>query len=430
MNVFGLAWRGIRQRSLSSILTIVSVALGVALVVAVLSIRQSTRRSFLEAARGYDVILGPTHGSPLQTVLNTLFHIGEAGGTIPWDLYEQVKKDPRVVHAVPYAVGDSYRGAPVVATTAEHFTVLRDAQKVPLGDGLIGRMFNTGVYEAVVGSTAAVNTGLVIGHEFHVMHGIEVPLHEHTELWKAVGLMRPTGTPADRAIFVPLDMFYKVGDHAAGAQALKARRENERGGNDEPGPEADDAAADETAEETLGLSAIGIRLQSPYLRIAYAAEFQQDRDPVQAVKPLDQVQSLLTIVGSVDKAFELMALLVVLIAGLGILVGLYNTIQGRRREIAILRALGAGAHHVFSVIVIEALLLCLIGGVLGLIVGHGGVAAAAPTLLRKYAVRVDPAPGMLDVYLLVGLAVLGVLVGLIPALRGLKTPVAQNLHPE
>ena len=426
MSVFGLAWRGIRQRPLSSVLTVISVALGVALVVAVMSIRHSTRRSFLEAARGYDVILGPTHGSPLQTTLNTMFHIGEAGGTIPWELFEQIKKDPRVVHAVPYAVGDSLRGAPVVATSRAFFDVLRDAKKVPLGDDVAGRLFEPGEFEAVLGATAASNTGYGLGSKFTVSHGIEFVTHEHTEVWTAVGVMRPTGTPADRAVFVPLDVFYKIGDHDAGAKALEARRERER---EQAGKPKEDEA-EKSSEETLGLSAIGIRLQSPYLRIAYAAEFQQDRDPVQAIKPLDQIQDLLTIVGSVDSAFELMALLVVVVAGLGILVGLYNTIQGRRREIAILRALGAGVHHVFAVIVLESLVLCLMGGILGLLLGHGGVAAAAPTLLRRYAVRADPSPGMLDVYVLVGLAVLGFVVGLIPAIRGLKTPVAENLHPQ
>ena len=125
-----------------------------------------------------------------------------------------------------------------------------------------------------------------------------------------------------------------------------------------------------------------------------------------------------------------MARLIWILVKLGILVGLYNTIQGRRREIAILRALGAGAHHVFAVIVLESLVLCLMGGLVGLIVGHGGVAAAAPQLLREYAVRLDPAPGMIDVWIVCALTALGVIVGLLPALRGLKTPVAENLHPQ
>ncbi len=101
MTVFRLAWRSVRQRPLSSTLTAVSVALGVALTVSIIALRASARSSYLETARGYDVILGPTHGSPLQIVLNTMFHVGDAGGTIPWQAYEDAKKDSRVEYAAP-----------------------------------------------------------------------------------------------------------------------------------------------------------------------------------------------------------------------------------------------------------------------------------------------------------------------------------------
>ena len=131
-----------------------------------------------------------------------------------------------------------------------------------------------------------------------------------------------------------------------------------------------------------------------------------------------------------DQVFELLAWAVVIVSGLGILVGLYNTIHGRRREIAILRALGARARHVFVVIVLEALLLVLAGGILGLVLGHFALAAAAPELLREYAIRADIAPGLRDVAVLGALLGLGLLAGLLPALRGLRTPVARNLQPQ
>lgn len=124
-----------------------------------------------------------------------------------------------------------------------------------------------------------------------------------------------------------------------------------------------------------------------------------------------------------------MAILVILTAALMVLVGLYNTIQGRRREIAILRALGARPAHVFSVVVLEAVLTALLGGVAGLALGHVGVAAAAPYLLETVGVLIGPALGMLDAGVLGGLVVLGALAGVLPAWRALRTPVAENLHP-
>ncbi|MCA9314922.1 MAG: ABC transporter permease [Planctomycetes bacterium] len=438
MSLLALAWRSVRGRPLASALTIVAVALGAALVISLLSLRASTRRSFLEAARGYDAILGPTEGSPLDTVLSTLFHVGESKGTIPFSTWEAVQKDPRVALAVPYALGDSFRGRHIVGTSADLFRALSGADGKPLGEGIVGALFEEGSYEAVVGSAAAASTGLRRGSQFRAAHGVEVVTHEHEELWTVVGIMRPTGTPADRAIFIPWKTFYSIGGHEEGAEALRARRAAQAAADGEPEGDGDHdgehdhehEADDPSAEQTLGMSAIGIRLVSPGLRIAYIAELRQDRDDVDPVQPLEVIHDLLQVVGSVDQVFELLAWAVVIVSGLGILVGLYNTIHGRRREIAILRALGARARHVFVVIVLEALLLVLAGGILGLVLGHFALAAAAPELLREYAIRADIAPGLRDVAVLGALLGLGLLAGLLPALRGLRTPVARNLQPQ
>ena len=420
MSLFALAWRSVRGRPLASALTVISVALGVALVIALLSLRASTRRSFLEAGRGYDVILGPTEGGPLDTVMNTLFHIGEAKGTIPWDVYEDIAKDPRVRYAVPYAVGDSFRGHHVLGTTPDLFKVLMGTDDAVLGEGVEGRIFRPGRFEAVIGSVVAAKTGLRRGVSFRVMHGVEFPTHEHVEDWEVVGILRPTGTPSDRAIFIPLKTFYAIGGHGEGAEAIQKRRE-------EKGEVVDKS---KSAEEVLGLSAIGVRLVSPGLRLNYVGEMQQDRDDLDPIQPIQVISELLNVVSSVDRVFEILAWVNVVVSALGILVGLYNTIHGRRREIAILRSLGARGWHVFLVIVLEALLLVLAGGLIGLIAGHLAIAAAAPTLLHEYAIRANPAPGMHDVLVLSGLALLGLIAGAVPALRGLRTPVAQNLHPQ
>lgn len=469
MNVPRLAWRSLRQRAVSSVLTVVSVGLGVALTVAIVSLRDSGRSSYERTARGYDVILGPTHGSPLQVVLNTMFHVGDAGGTVPWATYETARKDQRVKYAVPYAVGDMFRGHHVVGTSSEIFEALEDARGDPLGTGIRGRVFDDGkAFQAVVGSVAAANTGLRLDRTFHVTHGTS--MEQHGEPWVVVGMLRPTGTPADRGIFVPIDTFYEVGGHKAGAERRKAFRARKAAASGAEGHEGRDDGADEGDEdhgehdhgdegdgdhagdgrreeengeqgghadhergpkEELGLSAVGVRLMvpAPTVRLGYMMEFRDGRGPVQAVIPQDQIRDLFEVVGSVDRMLSLIAALVVLVAGIGILVSLYNTIQGRRREIAILRALGARPWHVFAIIVLEATLLCVLGGVLGLLLGHAMVAFAAPALFQRFGVLVSAAFGWLDLAVLAVLALFGLFVGLVPAWRGLRTPVAENLHP-
>lgn len=430
MNVLRLAWRSLRQRPLSSILTIVSVALGVALTLAIMALRDSARASYLETARGYDVIVGPTHGSPLQIVLNTMFHVGDAGGTIPWESYEELKTDKRVKYAVPYAVGDMFMGHHVVGSSTDLFKALEDRNGVPFGEGILGRPFRDGTrFEAVAGAITAANTGLRIGSTFKVTHGTSYD--EHPEVWEVVGVMRPTGTPADRAIFIPIETFYEIDGHERGADSKKKRREEraKEKGHDHA-HEGEDDHVHGTKEE-LGLSAVGLRMISPHpmLRLGFVADTRDERGPTQAVLPSDQIRDLFKVVGAVDGIFRVIAWLIVVVAAVGILVSLYNTIQGRRREIAILRALGARARHVFAVIVLEALLLCLLGGLLGLLIGHAGVLLTAPFLLQEYGAMVAAGLGIVDVQIMAILAGIGLVVGIVPAWRGLRTPVAENLHP-
>ncbi len=459
MTILGLAWRSIKQRKLASILTGVSIALGVALTIAVVALRDGAQNSYHDTARGYDCILGPTHGSTLDIVLNTMFHVGDTGGTIPWDEFEAAKRDEMVKFAVPYAVGDMLRGHHVVGTSTDMFRALMDPEGAALLDSIRGRLFKDGKhFEAVLGSIAAANTGLVNGRRFRVTHG--VGLVEHGEEWTVVGVMRPTGTPVDRGVFVPIETFYEVEGHKAGAEDVGKRRkeraqkraEEEKAhghahdGDDDHGDHGDEhdhGDGDEHdhgdgddheghkhgTKEELGLSAIGIRLKSPILRLRYVADIRNDRGPVQAVIPQDQIRELFDVISPIGKLLTWIVALMIVVAGVGTMVSLYNTIAGRRREIAILRAVGARPHHVFAIIVSEALLLCLLGGLFGILLGHGTVILVAPYLLEKAGVFVGGGFGSLDAWILGVLAVLGLLVGLLPAWQGLRTPVAANLHP-
>lgn len=423
MSLLRLAWLGVRRRPLSSLLTALYIGLGTALALLVVAGRDSTERSFTETARGYDLLLAPQNGSGLQAVLTTLFFVDQPAGTLPWAAFERARKDPRTKVAVPYVMGDTFRGHRVVGTSVEHFQVLTDAQGRSLGDGVTGRLFAPTAFEAVVGSLVSRGAGLALGDEIQVSHGIVAAAHEHSERWKVVGILRPTGTPQDRAIFIPVDTFYEIEGHEEPAERpgpTEHPREAEH--PDEPPPHD----PEEHAERRL--SAVGVRLTTPFLRLEVYGQLRKDGQGVQPAMPQDEVQKLLeNVVGPVHQAFRWMALLVLLVGGLGILVGLMNTLQGRRREIAILRALGARPGHVFLVLLLESVLLCLLGGLLGLALGHSAVAVLAPHALADYGVRLRADPGTLDLALLGALAGLGVLVGLLPAWRGLRTPVASNL---
>jgi putative ABC transport system permease protein len=412
MSVLMLAWLGLKRRPLSTVLTVLYVALGAALALVVARGQASTERSFQDAARGYDLLLAPKNGSGLQAVLATLFFVDEPAGTIPWSAYETAAKDPRVRAAVPYAMGDTFRGHRVVGTTRRHFEVLTDLDGRPLSQSVTGALFAEDKFEAVVGSMVARDSGLAVGARFQVSHGVRAAGPEHAESWRVVGVLHPTGTPQDRAIFIALDSFYEVEGHASTP-----------GSREEPGHEPPPA--------DRRLSAVGVRLGSPALRAAVYAEWRREHPDAQPVMPADEVLRLQNdVLGPLSAVFRGAAALVLLVGGLGILVGLYNTLQGRRREIAILRALGARPGHVFAVILLEGVLLCGLGALVGLVLGHAALAAVAPWALGEHGVSLTPGLSALDAWLFLGLLGLGALAGAFPAWRGLRTPVARNLTLE
>ena len=414
MTVFGIALRSLRQRALATVLTAVSVALGVALVFFVFGVRDTASGAFRDAARGYDVVLGGKHTSPLTTVLSTIFYADQPTDRIPIEAYEAVRAHENVAYAIPFAVGDVYQGWRVAGTTADFFDAIEDSGKRPLRDRVRGRVFSSPeAFEAVVGGIASVRTGLVLGARFRVSHGMEKGGPQHAEEWTVVGVLEPTGTPNDRAIFITLEAFFAVTGHE--------RPDAGMAGAEPPGHDEDEHAP-------WAVSSIVVRLKRPAERGMFIEAMNQ-RPDLQAALPAREIPKLIDAVRNVETLARSIAWAVLAISGLATFVGLYNTIQGRRRELAILRALGARRLHVFSVVVLEAVLTCLFGGLAGIALGHARIAVVAPYFLGEYGVRIAPSPGLPELQMLVVLLGMGVLVGLLPAWRAFRVPVAENLHP-
>ncbi len=445
MTVVGIAWRSLRHRLLSTVLTIVGIALATALVAFVFRVRDASKRAFDDAAVGYDVVIGGIQTSALTSVLSTVFHVDQPIDTVPIEALTVLRADKRVKYAVPYAVGDTYKGFRVVGTTPDLFDAITDAERTPLRQRIAkgGRVIGAGAeFEAVLGSLVAARTGLRLGSTFTVSHGLEEGGHHHDEEWAVVGVLEPTGTPNDRALFITLESFFHVKGHEAPKRAPAPPDAGMDAGMDsgmDPGvaPGMEGAPGDGDADhdgdhadesKAWAVSSIVVRLGSPAFKYQFVADMNA-RSDLKAALPSTEIARLFRTVDKVDLLLRAVAALVVLVSALGILVGLYNTMEGRRREIAILRSLGARPAHIFSVVILEAVLMCVLGGIAGIALGHAGVAVASPILLEEIGVRVGPAVGGFDAMLLVGLAVIGLLSGLVPAWTALRTPVAKNLHP-
>jgi putative ABC transport system permease protein len=414
MSLWKVAWRSIRQRTLVSLLTVISMGLGVALVVAVLVVYGVVKNSFERGGGGYDLIVGAKGGRE-QLVLNTVFYLNQPVGNIPYSFYEELTdgKYGPVETAIPVCMGHTYRGFRVVGTIPEMFTELKYGhdQSYEFAEGENFKEINH--FDAVLGSIAAYRSQLKVGDPILVVHGGEGD-RVHKETFKVVGILAPTGTPADRAVFVNMRGFQDI--HHQEEQVTGAAK--------------DAHAGHDHAGEPKEITAV-------LVCIPKNAVFDQDAMPkkinftkvAQAVSPVKVINDLFEgIVGKLQWVLLGMAVLTVIEAGIGIMVSIYNSMSDRRHEIAVMRALGASRVTVMMIILLESILLSLLGGAMGLAIGHGAIWLLSPMIADWTGVVIGLLQFQLpELILIPGLVVLASAVGFMPAMAAYRTDVAKSL---
>jgi putative ABC transport system permease protein len=454
-----------QQRALASSLTGLSMALGVALMIVVIVIHTVGVRQFSQDAQGYHLIVGPK-GGKMQLVLNTVYHLSQPIENIHWYYYKEFvqpkgrfKKYTRV--AIPYCLGDSYttenQRFRIVGTTPELF------DKLSYGNGKDyafreGRNFRRDeFFGAVIGSVVAYYTGLKVGDTFHASHGIGGDELHDDEAFTIVGILEPTGTANDRALFVNLEGFFLLGDgqHALSEPQVDKRLRElaaDRGTTVEvmeeelagglPQSAADESEATEPESEHDHAREPLPERQREVTSILVLAEDDtggliaghleniiNEGPSAQAVSPISEVESLMqNIVGWVHLVLLVMSVLIVVVAGISILVSIYNSMSERSHDIAVMRALGASRTAVMAIILTESILLSLCGGLLGIALGHGLIGLAAPYVEARTGVALgvfqfDKA----ELILVPALVVLASIVGFLPALAAYRTDVAKAL---
>ena len=480
MNLFQIAIRNMRQRGLASWLTMISVALGVSLMIAVLVLHGVLGKQFSQSGSGYSLIIGP-EGSPIQLVLATVYRIENSTSNMPWRYFQKWASDPRVELAVPLSFGDSTElgDFPVIGTTPQYFSLPYARTPEPQPYRVKGD-FLQGSWDAVIGSEVARRNGwttdgdtngngkldpvedlngngqLDDGSQFQLLHGGQkgADAHVHKEKFTVKGILKATGTPNDRTVFVHIDGFFMLAGHENPLkEAIKSEsqyfQESEESLFIKYQPELEnekreaaalalnpDHAAHEVPDLSKEVSAILIVTKGgagdELARSMRALNIEEElklENAAQAVSPVRVMEKIMrTFVGNLQLAFLCLTGLIVAVSGIGIFVSIYNSMNERRREIAIMRALGAQRRTVSLMILCETLLLCLGGGLLGILLGHGLVFAASPILEAKSGLLIDPwAYSKWELVVLpisLGLATLS---GLIPSITAYRTDVAETL---
>ncbi len=390
----------LRQHALSTGVTALSISLATGLLMSIVTLKKESMKSFMTINSGYDAVMG-SRGSELSLVLFSVFHMDKAPGTLPSEEYEYLKGPANkryIKRAVPIVVGDNFRNFRIVGTTREFFEVAyQSARKHELITP--GRMFEETVQEAVIGNHVARKLGLRVGDTFQPYHGLVEGGEKHETDYLVVGILKPSNTPADHVIWIPLKGALNMPGHRVAA--------------------------------ATDISAILIQFTAPTLGAEFAEKVNKGTRDKTVAMIAPTVTRFFLRFEWLGVLLSGMAVLVALVGAGGILASLYNTMNERRREIAILRALGARRSTVFSTILLESTTITVLGVIIGFAFYFSFVAIAAYYITQTSGVVINPLQfNWVMVYAPMVIVALGTLAGTLPAIKAYRTNVASNLIPQ
>lgn len=424
--VFMLSLRSIANRRLSVALTVLAVALAVALLLGVERLRTDARAGFAQTISGTDLVVG-ARGGAVQLLLYSVFHIGDATANLSWASVEHVAALPQVKWLVPLALGDSHRGHRVVGTTTDFFLHYRHGEGSSLAFAAGGPFAEAparaeDIFQAVVGAEVAARHGYRLGDRIVLSHGGGAGeggprFAEHADKpFTVAGILAPSATPLDRAVLVSLE-------------GLEAIHVDWHGGAPIPGLKIapEHVRKFDLRPKSVTAALVGLKSRTAVFRVQRQINTYRG-EALTAILPGATLQELWSLVGIAEKALLAVSALVVVVGLAGMVAVVVASLGERRRELAILRALGASPRQVFALLAVESLLLALLGIGAGLALLYTAGAVAAPWLAATHGLHLSLGWPSSGEWRLLG-AVLGVslLASLVPALRAYRYSLADGM---
>lgn len=414
-----LAWKSLLSRKGTSLLTLLSIALSVALLISVERLRQGAEEGFTGAISKTDLIVGARTG-PLNLLLFTVFNLGSATNQIQIGSFERYEKHPSVEWVIPISLGDGHRGFRVVATTTafpEHYRFRGDhSVKMKAGE------WSTGIWDVVLGSDVARKLGYKLGAKVVLAHGVtrgEGVLGHDDKPFSVVGIMEATGTALDQSLYITME----------GMEGIHVDWKD--GSLPQPGQEI---AADSLKAEDLKpkyITAFFLRTKSRIETLRLQREINVDTaEPLLAIIPGVALSELWRSLSYVGATLSGISWLVVFVGMMSLIVALLTSLNARRREMAILRAMGAGPLQILWLMVSEAMGLVFFGALFGYLVQAVGFQFLELYLRNEYGIVLSNSALSIGQFQLLGLALaLGFVAGLLPAIAAFRMSVKDGLRP-
>lgn len=414
--ILGLAWRSLMNRKSSALLTILAVALSVALFLGVDKARNGARAGFDNTISGTDLIVGAPTGQ-INLLLYSVFRLGSATAEISWPTYQEIDARDDIAWTIPVSLGDSHRGYRVMGTNEAYYDhyAYGGGKSLALAEGALG----DDIFDAVLGAEVAEALGYGLGSEIVLTHGLGAGgLTDHDNRPFVVsGILEPTGTPVDQTIHISLQGMTAI--HVGWESGTK-------------NPLADTITENmirgfDLTPRTITAVFVGLERRGSILTTQRALNTKPG-EPLLAIIPGVALAELWQVTGVVERALIAVSIFVIAVGLVSVLTSILTSLNERRREMSILRATGARPGHIFFLMVAEAGLLGLIGAVLGVLLVQVGLALAGPMLAASYGVQLQGLGfSMIDLWTVLAVTGAALIIGVFPAVTALRRSLADGL---
>lgn len=411
--ILRLAIASLFARALTVSMTILAIALSVALFLGVEKVRTGAKASFADTISGTDLIVGARSGS-VQLLLYSVFRIGNATNNVTWESYQDIAARPDVDWIVPISLGDSHRQFRVMGTTAaffEHYKY-RQGRSLVVADGII----MDDLFDTVIGADVAGTLDYDIDDPIIVAHGLASFTEHKDQPFRVSGILEKTGTPVDRTVIVSME-------------AIEAIHADWRSGAQIPGQSTpvDEIRKMDLTPKAITAALVGV--ESPLQTFALQRAINEyPEEPLLAILPGVALQELWGIVGIAETALLAVSAMVVVTALIGMMATIFSSLNERRREMAIFRAMGARPFTILNMFVMEAMMMAALGALFGLALLYMGLIVAQPIVDSAFGLWLPiDAPTIREVWVMIGVVAAGAIVSLVPALRAYKMSVADGM---
>lgn len=411
--ILRLAVGSLMARALTVGMTILAIALSVALFLGVEKVRTGAKASFADTISGTDLIVGARSGS-VQLLLYSVFRIGNATNNLTWDSYQDIQQRSEVDWIVPISLGDSHRQFRVMGTTPEFFEryKYRSGKSLTVASGLL----MDDLFDAVIGADVAATLDYDIDDPIVVAHGLASFSEHKDQPFRVSGILEKTGTPVDRTVIVSL-------------RAIEAIHVDWQSGAQIPGQSTPADVIRQMPLEPQAITAalIGTKSRLQVFGLQRAIN-QYTREPLLAVLPGVALQELWQIVGIAETALIAVSAMVVVTALIGMMATIFSSLNERRREMAIFRAMGARPRVILGLLVLEAVLMAAIGALLGLGLLYIGLFVGQPLIDSAFGLwlPIEP-PTLRELWVILGVVAAGAIVSMVPALRAYRMSLADGM---